>query len=86
VRNVAAALKLSEPHGTAIFALVYDADNPYFSGHGEWPGWPAVLRDALVDAHHPRARFRAISWQELMPLLVLDKETRAWAHEKHGLA
>jgi len=85
VRNAAAALKLSEPDGTAVFGLIYDANNPYFSGHGEWPGWPVVLRDALASTEQPRVWFRAISWQELMPLLVLDDATRAWAHEKHGL-
>jgi len=26
-----------------VFALVYDAENPYFTQTGAWPGWPAVL-------------------------------------------
>jgi hypothetical protein len=85
VRSVAAALKLSKPDGAAVFGLIYDANNPYFAGQGEWPGWPAVLRDALVDANQTRVRFRPDSWQALMPHLVLDDATRAWAHEKHGL-
>lgn len=85
VRNVAAALKLSEPDGVGVFGLVYDASNPYFAGCGEWPGWPAVLRAALLDDAHARARFRVVSWQELMPLLELDDAVRGWAREKHGL-
>lgn len=86
VRNVAAALNLSEPAGTAVFGLIYDANNPYFAGHGEWPGWPALLRDTLDDANQTRVRFRPVSWQTLMPHLVLDEPTRDWAHRKHGLA
>lgn len=31
VHNVAAALKLSEPDGTAALGLIYDANNPNFS-------------------------------------------------------
>ena len=66
--------------------LIYDAANPYFAACGDWPGWPGVLSAALDDANHHDLRFRAVSWQELMPLLVLDDAARDWAREKHGLA
>ena len=84
VRNAAAAMKLRPDGGLGVFGLIYDANNPYFAGHGEWRGWAAVLTDALPD-EHPEFRFRAISWQDLMPSLVLDEATRAWAREKHRL-
>lgn len=85
VRNMAAALRLSEPDGVGVFGLIYDANNPYFAGCGDWPGWPTVLSAALRDDAHTRARFRAVSWQELMPLLELDDGVRNWARDKHGL-
>lgn len=84
VRNVAAALRLRPADGIGVFGLIYDAQNPYFAGCGKWPGWPAVLLEAL-DESHPDLRFRALSWQELMPLLPLDDDVRNWAREKHGL-
>jgi hypothetical protein len=84
VRNVAAALELRPAGGVAVFGLIYDAANPYFSGCGKWPGWPTVLEKTL-DGAHPDLRFRAISWQELMPLLPLDADVRTWASEKYGL-
>jgi len=84
VRNAAAAMNLRPDGGIGVFGLIYDADNPYFAGCGEWPGWVAVLARALPDVHSD-LRFRAVSWQDLMPVLVLDDAARAWAHEKHGL-
>lgn len=84
VRNVAAALEMSKPAGVGVFGLLYDHDNPYFAGCGEWPGWPAVFASVLEDAH-PRLRFRAASWQELLPLLPLDDALSDWAATKHGL-
>lgn len=84
VRNVAGALALRPDGGIGVFGLIYDADNPYFAGSGDWPGWPTVLHDALDEAH-PDLRFRAVSWQALMPLLELDDDVRSWAREKHGL-
>ena len=84
VRNVAAALALAQPGQEAVFALVYDGENPYFAGCGRWPGWPAALRRTL-DEVRPGLRFAAVAWQELLPLLPLDDATRAWASEKHGL-
>jgi hypothetical protein len=84
VRNVAAALHLRPAGGVGVFGLIYDADNPYFGGCGDWPGWPDVLSVTLNNAH-PNLRFRAVSWQELMPLLELDDDVRTWARKKHGL-
>lgn len=84
VRNVAAALSLASQSQTAVFVLLYDGENPYFSGHGEWPGWPTVLQHTLDDAH-PQLQFRARTWQELVAQLPLDAAARAWASEKHGL-
>jgi hypothetical protein len=84
VRNVAAALELSKPEGTGVFGLIFDTENPYFAGCGRWPGWPTVLQEVLDEAE-PRLRFRAISWQELVPLLSLDDATRDWAAVKYGL-
>ena len=84
VRNAAAAMKLCPEGGLGVFGLIYDADNPYFAGHGKWPGWAAALTKALHDVHGG-FRFRAISWQQLMASLVLDDATRAWAREKRRL-
>ena len=81
VRNVAAALTLRPAGGVGVFGLIYDAANPYFAACGDWPGWPGVLSAALDDANHHDLRFRAVSWQELMPLLVLDDAARDWARE-----
>lgn len=84
VRNVAAALELRPSGGLGVFGLIYDAENPYFAPCGDWPGWPAVLSDALEGAQDD-LRFRSVSWQELLPLMPLDDEVRDWAREKHGL-
>lgn len=84
VRNVAAALALRPAGGIGVFGLIYDADNPYFGGCGEWPGWPKVLSDTLDDAH-PDLHFRSVSWQQLMPLVELDDDVLDWARQKHGL-
>jgi hypothetical protein len=84
VRNVAAALKLAGPGRTAVFALLYNAENPYFGGHDRWPGWATVLGHTLGGAH-PQLEFRALSWQQLIRQLPLDATTETWASEKHGL-
>lgn len=85
VRNVAAACALSGGR-TPVFVLLYDADNPYFRATNGWPGWPDVLQDTLADADRGGLlRFRAISWQELVPKLPLSTAERKWATEKHGL-
>lgn len=87
VRNAAAARKLAGPDRLAVFGLIYDANNPYFGGSGDWPGWPTALADAVAaNADPAKFRFAAASWQDLAPLLPLDDETRAWAVEKHGLS
>lgn len=85
IRNVAAARALAKGR-EPVFVLLYDATNPYFKGAGSWPGWPAVLRATLADADKAGLlRFRAVSWQELIPKLPLSDVERTWAHEKHGL-
>jgi hypothetical protein len=85
VRNVAAALALAGTERAGVFVLVYNADNPYFVGHGDWPGWATVLAHTLTDIR-PQLHFRAVSWQRLIGQLPIDPVTRAWAAEKHGLA
>ena len=85
IRNVAAALALAGPDRVPVFGLIYDADNPFFAGCGEWPGWPAALA-ATLDPNESPVRFAAASWQELVPLLPLDPAAAAWAMEKHGLS
>ena len=60
----AAALRALAGDRPAVLALVYDSDNPYFAPTGEWPGWPALLDEAV--GADERFRFAAISWQELM--------------------
>ena len=35
-----------QPSWGAVFALVYDDRNPYFSKTGDWPGWPEILKRA----------------------------------------
>jgi hypothetical protein len=84
VRHAAALRALAGGERSAVLALIYDADNPYFAETGEWPGWPALL-DGAIDPGDD-FRFAAISWQELVPRLPLDEPTRRWAADKHGLA
>lgn len=85
IRNVAAALSLAQAR-QPVFVLLYDAVNPYFSQTNAWPGWPEVLRATLTDADKAGLiRFRAVSWQELVPNLPLSEKERTWASEKHGL-
>lgn len=84
VRNVAAALALAAEGQQPVFGLLYDADNPYFAGCGDWPGWLAALHATLDGAGAP-VRFAAASWQELMEVAPLDASAAAWASEKHGL-
>lgn len=83
VRHAAALCALARGKRPAALALVYDADNPYYAVSGEWPGWAALLADAI--ARGDELHFTAISWQELVPRLPLDEPTREWAADKHGL-
>jgi hypothetical protein len=87
-RNIAAATALAKPGQRPVFALLYDERNPYFGGCGEWPGWPAVLRDAVAGTETSpgsACAFAAASWQHLVGAMPLDPATREWAVEKHGL-
>jgi hypothetical protein len=86
VRNVAAARALSKGR-QPVFALIYDENNPYFGGTGDWPGWPAVLEDT-INGGGSEVRFASASWQALAPIICqLDgmDRVRDWAREKHGL-
>jgi len=86
VRHAAALRELAGPGRPAVLALVYDSANPYYAGSGDWPGWPALIGEAVAASAEPeRFRFVAVSWQELAPTLPLDEPTRAWAADKHGL-
>jgi hypothetical protein len=84
IRSVAAARHLATACRAPVFGLVYDADNPYFAGAGIWPGWPSVLEHTLR-GQDDEIRFRAVSWQELLPLLPFDDNLRSWMREKHRL-
>lgn len=86
IRNAAAARALAGEGRRAVFALLYDARNPYFSPVGSWPGWPYLLARTLKDAERlERFWFRAVSWQELIPKLPLGESAREWARVKHAL-
>lgn len=82
IRNVAAARALAGQRKCA-FLLIYDDNNPYFRQCGEWPGWPALLRETL--SKRDGFLFRTVSWQELVTMLPLDEYVRAWARDKHRL-
>jgi hypothetical protein len=84
IRNVAAARALAAPGQKPVFALLYDERNPYFAGAGNWPGWPAALREALAPSED-RILFRSVSWQELGRELPVDDPVATWAREKHDL-
>jgi len=84
IRSVAAARYLATGRRAPVFSLVYDAENPYFSQTGAGPGWPHVLEHTLY-GQDDQIRFRAVSWQELLPRLPIDDELRAWVRTKHRL-
>lgn len=83
IRNVAAARHLAAGR-TAVFALIYDANNPYFKHTGAWPGWPALLAKTLATKNG--ILYRSLSWQNLLPRLPLPQDVLAWALLKHRLA
>lgn len=69
-----------------VFVLFYDERNPYFRQTGAWPGWPEVLTATLKTADSNNLlRFRAISWQTLLPVMPLPNQVRQWAQDKHEL-
>jgi hypothetical protein len=84
IRSVAAARYLATGGRQPVFALVYDAENAYFRQTGAWPGWPQVLERTLR-GQDDEIVFRAVSWQQLLPLLPTDDELREWARVKHRL-
>lgn len=84
VRLIAAADALNAANGgtgSAHVVLAFDAENPMFAGHGDWPGWASVMANAT----HPRVTVIAVPWQQLVSTLPLDPGTRAWAREKFTL-
>ena len=86
IRNAAAAVTLAGDR-QPVFVLLFDASNPYFRKTSDWPGWPEVLQETLDTADaNSLLKFRAVSWQELLPELPLPDEILHWAAEKHGLA
>jgi len=85
VRNIAAVRHLAGNKRPAIFVLLFDARNPFFSRTGDWPGWPAILSSVLNDSESTQLFFRALAWQDLSPRLPLPPSVRAWAREKHCL-
>jgi hypothetical protein len=82
VRSVAAARHFAGPKW-AVFVLIFDENNPYFSRTGKWPGWPDILETTLADGRG--LLYRAISWRKLIPLLPLSPEVLDWAASKHRL-
>lgn len=84
VRNVA-ALDGLRGDLKALFVLIYDDNNPYFTGSGDWPGWAPLLTSTLGRPRADAVSFRALSWQELAPRVVADEGVRQWARERHGL-
>lgn len=83
VRNVAAARALADGR-RAVFALIYDERNPYFSPCGRWPGWPAALDGMIAD--QSAVSFRACSWQRLLASGAVPRDVVSWAADKHGLS
>jgi hypothetical protein len=81
VRNIAAASAIAGSRG-AVFLLLYDARNPYFTGARDWPGWVTALESLAARSPVP---FRALSWQELLGRVDVGASVRNWAHNKHGL-
>jgi hypothetical protein len=80
VRNVAAARALADGR-QAIFILLHDARNPYFTRVGAWPGWPMLLSDALASS---AITFYPLAWQRLVAHDAIPTDVRIWATEKHG--
>jgi hypothetical protein len=64
---VAAVREMTGLRETGAFGLLYDARNPYFAGAGDWPGWAAWLE--LSARAGTGVTIRALSWQQLIPLL-----------------
>jgi hypothetical protein len=84
IRSSAAAQYLAGDR-VAAFILLFDNKNPYFRTTGKWPGWPALLTTLFARSKPAGFFFRAVSWQELVPQLPLDRTVREWAREKHRL-
>jgi hypothetical protein len=85
IRNAAAAIALANGR-QPVFVLLYDANNPYFRPTDNWPGWPEVLSTTLRSADsNSLLKFRAVSWQDLVPAMPLPNGVKQWAAAKHRL-
>jgi hypothetical protein len=82
VRNIAAARELAAKR-KPVFALFFDARNPYFTQTGEWPGWPEAM--ATLSGHQEKVAVRACSWQRLLASGAVPADVVEWAAQKHGL-
>jgi hypothetical protein len=82
IRNIAAARALANGRD-AVFALFFDARNPYFVGEGDWPGWARVLAD--LSSGQDTVSVRTCSWQRLLGSGAVPGDVVDWTHEKHGL-
>jgi len=84
IRDVA-ALDALRGERRGLFVLVHDADNPYFHPTGAWPGWPAVLEDALAGSRLAGLAFHAVTWQQLVPRVLGERRLVEWARDLHGI-
>jgi hypothetical protein len=82
VRNIAAARALADAR-KPVFALFFDARNPYFAECGEWPGWPRALTE--LARRQGTCAVRSCSWQTLLGSGAVPADVVAWAADKHGL-
>lgn len=84
IRNVA-ALEALRGDRQGVLVVVYDLENPYFRPTGAWQGWPSMLSYTLGSPTSENIGFNAVSWQELVPLLLEDPRHREWASALHGI-
>jgi hypothetical protein len=82
VRNIAAARELAADR-RPVFALFFDARNPYFAQTGEWPGWPEAM--TTLAGHQEEVAVRTCSWQRLLRSGAVPPDVVEWAADKHGL-
>ena len=86
VRHAAALRALAGPDRPAVLALALRRREPLLRARRRLARLAAAAgRGGRPSADAGGFRFAAISWQELVPLLPLDDQTRAWAADKHGL-
>jgi len=84
IRDVA-ALDALRGDRRGLFVLAHDADNPYFHPTGAWPGWPAVLEEALAGSRGTGVAFHSVTWQQLVPRVLGERRLVEWARDLHGI-